>query len=192
MGRWVVVVGGCVGLAGARPRCQQLVLVGDHCQLPPTVGSDLARGEGLDVALFSGLVRAGVPTCLLGTQYRMHPAIAAFPSACFYGGRIDDGVAAAHRPPVPGFPWPRPDFPVCFLPVADHAREQGDGTSHSSPAEGEAVAAVLRGVLGAGLAPADVGVVTPYAAQVAVQRGGGVARIEGESGGGGGGGGAVV
>jgi len=25
--------------------CRMLALVGDHCQLPPTIGSDLAKGE---------------------------------------------------------------------------------------------------------------------------------------------------
>jgi len=41
--------------------CQQLVLVGDHCQLPPTVVSEEAEAEGLTLSLFERLVTAGVP-----------------------------------------------------------------------------------------------------------------------------------
>ena len=44
------------------------------------------------------LVQAGVAPCVLDTQYRMHPAIAEFPSDCFYGGRIRDGITALDRP----------------------------------------------------------------------------------------------
>lgn len=35
---------------------------------------------------------------LLDMQYRMHPAIAEFPSAQFYAGRLRTGIAAAERP----------------------------------------------------------------------------------------------
>ncbi|KDD71453.1 hypothetical protein H632_c4993p0, partial [Helicosporidium sp. ATCC 50920] len=42
---------------------------------------------------------------LLGTQYRMHPALAAFSARAFYGGQLRSGVAAADRPPVLGVDW---------------------------------------------------------------------------------------
>ena len=97
----------------------------------------------------------------------MHPAIAAFPSGCFYDGRIADGVAASARPPPGGFAWPRADFPVAFVPTPHHAREQGDGgTSKSNAGEVEAVVGVLHRLLAGGLRPDEIGVVTPYAAQV--------------------------
>jgi hypothetical protein len=51
--------------------CQQLVLVGDHHQLPPTVLSDQSQAEGLALSLFERLVQAGVSPCVLDTQYRM-------------------------------------------------------------------------------------------------------------------------
>jgi hypothetical protein len=67
--------------------CRHLVLVGDHCQLPPTVLSTRAEEEGLGVPLFSRMVACGVPPFMLDTQYRMHPGIAMFPSDLFYGGK---------------------------------------------------------------------------------------------------------
>lgn len=55
---------------------------------------------GLDVPLFNRLLSADIPSLLLDEQYRMHPAIAAFPSARWYGGRVRSGVTAEERPPV--------------------------------------------------------------------------------------------
>jgi len=47
---------------------EQLVLIGDHCQLPPTVSSDQAESEGLSQPFFTRLVQNGVTPCLLDTQ----------------------------------------------------------------------------------------------------------------------------
>ena len=58
----------------------QLVLVGDPKQLPATVLSQLAAKQGLERSLFERLQLAGHRVSLLETQYRMHPAICAFPS----------------------------------------------------------------------------------------------------------------
>jgi regulator of nonsense transcripts 1 len=105
--------------------CQQLVLVGDHHQLPPTVTSEAGKAEGMEVSLFQRLVLAGVTPLILDTQYRMHPAISQFASDCFYGGRIKDGIKGSARPAPAGIDWPRTDFPVVFIP-APYGSEQGD------------------------------------------------------------------
>ena len=78
------------------------VLVGDPAQLPPTVISRAAVQLGLDVSLFERLQGCGLCPLLLSTQYRMHPAIAAFPSAQFYGGRLHSFPRPADRPAPPG------------------------------------------------------------------------------------------
>lgn len=145
--------------------CQQLVLVGDHFQLPPTVISEQADAEQLTLSLFERLVQAGVAPALLDTQYRMHPAISQFPSDCFYGGRIRDGITAAHRPTPLGISWPRPDFPVMFLPV-DHARERSEGTSKINDAEVRVIGSLVERLLLAGLPMNEIGIVTPYGSQV--------------------------
>ena len=49
----------------------------------------------------------------------MHPAIRAFPSSRFYGGRLRDGVAAEDKRPPRGLPWPSPLGPVAFVDVDD-------------------------------------------------------------------------
>lgn len=148
--------------------CQQLVLVGDHHQLPPTVISEQAEAEGLTLSLFERLVKAGVEPCLLDTQYRMHPAISQFPSDCFYGGNIADGITARDRPDPKGVDWPRPGFPVMFIP--SHGQERSDGTSKTNSAEVEIVADVVSRLLAGGLKMSDIGIVTGYGSQVRLIR----------------------
>ena len=149
--------------------CEQLVLVGDQCQLPPTVASQRALDVGFGEPLFNRLVSLGVTPLLLDTQYRMHPAISQFPSDLFYGGRIADGIGAEARPALPGFQWPRPDWPVAFVPMT-HGQETSEGLSKFNHEEANAVVQVVNGFLAAGLPPGEIGVVTPYAAQVRVIR----------------------
>lgn len=73
--------------------CVQAVLVGDPAQLPPTVMCRAAARRGYDRSLFARLADGGYSTHLLDTQYRMHPALSAFPSSSFYSGRIRDAPA---------------------------------------------------------------------------------------------------
>lgn len=152
--------------------CRQLVLVGDHKQLRPTVVSEDAARRGLQLSLFERMLRAGVEPCMLDTQYRMHPSLAAFPSDEFYHGRLLSGEAMAPtRPQLRGFRWPRPQISVALIPST--SAEDGGGSSLSKRNSGEAssVVSVVRNFLAAGeLSARQIGVVTPYAAQVRLLR----------------------
>ena len=72
----------------------QLVLVGDHCQLGPVVMCKKAARAGLSQSLFERLVVLGTRPIRLQVQYRMHPALSAFPSNIFYEGSLQNGVTA--------------------------------------------------------------------------------------------------
>jgi AAA domain len=149
--------------------CRQLVLVGDHCQLPPTVLSTRAEEEGHGVPLFSRMVACGVPPYMLDTQYRMHPGIAMFPSDLFYGGLLRNGVSAPERRPLAGFPWPREEFPVAFIPVK--GVEMDDGVSKYNEDEANAACEAVSMLLQGGqCSVSDIAVVTPYAAQARLIR----------------------
>ena len=155
--------------------CRQLVLVGDHHQLPPTVVSKRAEEEGLANSLFGRLADAGCKTFLLDTQYRMHPAIADFPASKFYHGGLksDVNLHSGTRPIPPGFAWPRPMWPVCFMAVKN-GYEGESGNSYNNDAEAQAVRKILREILshrGGGLEPLnpiDCCVITPYSGQVSL------------------------
>ena len=139
------------------------VLVGDHRQLPPTVLSAAAMRGGFGRSLFDRLVAQGEPASLLTLQYRMHPALSAFPSAQFYGGQLRDAVAAADRPPPAGLPIA--GAPLAFVAVRGGA-EETRGRSKCNRKEAEAVAAAVTALLrGGGVAADGVGVISAYAAQ---------------------------
>ena len=79
--------------------CRQLVLVGDHCQLGPVVMCKKAARAGLSQSLFERLVVLGIRPIRLQVQYRMHPALSAFPSNIFYEGSLQNGVSASKWQP---------------------------------------------------------------------------------------------
>jgi len=144
---------------------RQVALVGDHKQLPPTVISRIAEQEGLSTSMFDRLVQRGVRPWLLDVQYRMHPAIAAFPSHTFYEGKLQTGISSASRPAVRGIPWPNEAAPLCFVPAG--GREVKEGVSYSNQAEAQEVGRIVKLLLDAGeVTEEHIGVISPYAAQV--------------------------
>ena len=148
----------------------QIVMLGDQNQLPPTV---LSRAPGYDafMPLFTRLVKDGVTPFLLDTQYRMHPTIAQLPSDLFYAGRLASGIDASARLPPHGFRWPRDGWNVAMVPVEDRAGERSaQGTSYANDAEADVTAQVAEDFLRGGLRPSEIGVISPYSAQVQLLR----------------------
>ncbi len=116
---------------------RQIVLVGDHRQLPPTVISRRAEKGGLDRSLFERLVEMGIAPLMLTTQYRMHPSISDFPNKRFYDGKLEDGV------------------------------DKSDRAAPAGMLEASWVVKILMGLIEeGGLEFQDIGIVTPYAGQV--------------------------
>jgi len=147
--------------------CRQLILVGDHKQLPPTVISREAERGGLGRSLFDRLIKCGMPTHMLTTQYRMHPTIREFPSARFYDNKLEDGCTPAERPPAAGFLWPDWDKPVAFVPIEGFEVEDEEGKSKSNIDEAAKVVSIVDDLLAAGdITTQDIGVISPYNGQV--------------------------
>ena len=150
-------------IRGAR----QIVLVGDHKQLPPTVLSFRAEEKGLKRSLFERLVDLGIEPFLLTKQYRMHPSISKFPNKQFYSSKLIDGVNAGSRPAPAGLLWPDWDNPVAFIPIEGGELVSPDGTSRENPVEVSWVLKITEDLLEAGeLTKKDIGIITPYAGQV--------------------------
>lgn len=67
----------------------KLVMAGDHCQLPPTIKSLWAAREGLQQTLFEKTVnRNRDATLMLDMQYRMPELIMGFSNARFYKNKL--------------------------------------------------------------------------------------------------------
>ena len=128
---------------------RRVILIGDPQQLPATVISLDAKRRGYDLSLFERLHRGGHVPRILRTQYRMHPAIRAFPSAHFYGNALRDGerVLRSTRTPAgaaggaPGFLAPAGAnetrlAPYAFFDLLDGQQTRGaDSRSLRNQAE---------------------------------------------------------
>ena len=147
--------------------CRQLILVGDHKQLPPTVISKVAEDGGLGRSLFERLIECGLEAHMLTTQYRMHPTIREYPSARFYDGRLEDGCRSEERPPAAGFLWPDWDHPVAFVPIEGSEIVDEESSSKSNLDEAAKVLSIVNNLLSTGdITASEIGVITPYNGQV--------------------------
>ncbi|KAK9863459.1 hypothetical protein WJX84_011464 [Apatococcus fuscideae] len=155
--------------------CEAALMVGDACQLPPTVISSQAEEAELKVSMFERLQAAGLVPLLLDIQYRMHPAIAAFPSRTFYRGALLSHPTPADRPAPAGFSWPKAHKPVAFVQSNGPERRtgtQGDIAAAASLAnntEARLVATIVSRLMAADphlTSGAGIGVITPYSGQV--------------------------
>jgi len=95
--------------------------------------------------------------------------IAAFSAAEFYHGKLKTGITAADRPPLQGFRWPQKDAGIAFR--HSEGPESREGESRQNLREAEIVLEILADVLAEKeLGVLDVGIVSPYAAQVRLLR----------------------
>lgn len=150
-GGWWCLDSSPFDLSRIRPP-SQLILVGDHCQLGPVVMCKKAAKAGLSQSLFERLVVLGIRPIRLQVQYRMHPALSAFPSNIFYEGSLQNGVTAGEiraRVQAPGLglgtrgkaPVPHCTYPdahptalaLCTQLTASRRASTSSGHSPTSP-----------------------------------------------------------
>ena len=141
--------------------CDQLVLVGDPRQLPPTVLSEDASRLGLSMSLFERLERAGHEVLMLTVQYRMHPEIRRFPSQYFYHDKLVDGEGFKHLQLEGRY---RALRPVTFLDTV-LGTEEKHGTSFVNDTEAQLTVRIVAALLEF-VSRKEVAVITPYKAQV--------------------------
>ena len=161
--------------------CAQLALVGDHKQLPPVLHSTDARTAGLSTSLFERLLRgktvhgtdaAPVPSTMLDVQFRMHPALASFPNQEFYGGALYDAPSTHTLRPYETIFGARDaqdhPLPVTLVTHTSVAPQSDAGVSPYNQPQADLVLEVACDLLERNptLCGADIGIVTPYEAQV--------------------------
>ncbi len=120
------------------PRASKVVFIGDHKQLPPVLSVRATNlQEKLKVSLFERLVERAI---MLRTQYRMHPAIAAFPSRYFYNSELRSGsdMQQKRRLAFEAMPHMFADagqFPIRFVQVQGIERNLRRGTLRTEDSE---------------------------------------------------------
>lgn len=156
---------------------EEVVMAGDHRQLPPTVKNQDATE--LEDTLFERLAEENPEIkSLLTRQYRMHRKIMDFSSHEFYDGRLeaDDSVRehtlADLDFKVDASDWSevlQPEEPIVFIDTTGiDAKESSrpGSTSKQNQEEAEIVQEISEETLHAGLSENDIAVIAPYDDQV--------------------------
>ncbi|XP_058090437.1 uncharacterized protein LOC131236919 isoform X2 [Magnolia sinica] len=149
---------------------QHAVLIGDERQLPSLVKSKVSEEAGFGRSLFERLGLLGHQKHLLNMQYRMHPAISAFPNAKFYGGQILDGPNVTDASYEQHYLQGSMYGAYSFIHIADGREEKDDvGNSRKNMVEVAVVLKIIRSLFksweGTGRS-LSIGVVSPYSSQV--------------------------
>lgn len=149
-------------------RANRVVLAGDPLQLPPTVKSDEAQRKGLGVTMIERLINTIPNVALLDVQYRMHEQIMGFSNARFYEGQLQaDASVAQHLLPI------AMNEPIEFIDTAGCGFEElqdDESKSLSNPEEANILQKHLDSLLNEGEPINDIGIISPYKAQVLLLR----------------------
>ncbi|KAJ7942731.1 UvrD-like Helicase, ATP-binding domain, P-loop containing nucleoside triphosphate hydrolase [Quillaja saponaria] len=152
------------------PGIRHAILVGDECQLPATVKSNVSQEAGFGRSLFERLSLLGHSKHLLNIQYQMHPSISFFPNSYFYLNQIIDAPNVKRKSYEKHY-LPLPMFgPYSFINIVGGREELDDaGRSRRNMIEVAIVMKILKKLHKAFVSPKvklSIGVVSPYAAQV--------------------------
>lgn len=174
---------------------KRLIIAGDNLQLPPTVKSSTldsptpqgvvmspALHRSLEVTLFDRIVRecnGDAYKKLLDTQYRMNEAIMAFPSHELYEGKLkaDLSVKNILLQDMPNVqPTDETSAPCIWYDTqgGDYPEQMDESENPLTDSMGSkynemeilAVKKHLDLLITAGVSPHEIGVISPYAAQV--------------------------
>ena len=152
----------------------RVILAGDHCQLPPTVKSIMALKGGLGKTLMERIVENKPETVtLLKMQYRMNEQIMKFSSEWFYNGMVESAPTVSHRGILDY------DTPMMWIDTAEcDGKEEfvGENFGRINRTEAELTLQTLQQylekigkqrILDESI---DVGIISPYRAQVQLLR----------------------
>lgn len=152
----------------------RVILAGDHYQLPPTVKSIMALKGGLGKTLMERIVENKPETVtLLKMQYRMNEQIMKFSSEWFYHGMVESAPTVSHRGILDY------DTPMMWIDTAEcNGKEEfvGENFGRINRAEAELTLQTLQQylekigkqrILEESI---DVGIISPYRAQVQLLR----------------------
>jgi len=112
-------------------KAKKVVFAGDHCQLSPTIKSNLAAKNGLSTTLLEKSVALHPEAVvLLEEQYRMNEIIMGYSSKIFYENKLKAHESVAHRLLAADEPA------LAFIDTAGCGfEEKSEGTSTVNPEE---------------------------------------------------------
>ncbi|XP_053208164.1 DNA-binding protein SMUBP-2-like [Panonychus citri] len=147
------------------------ILSGDHYQLPPTVISQTAAKEGLEVTLMERLLSRfdhENVVRMLTVQYRMHQKIMEWSSKSFYSNKLTAHHSVKNQsmskisnltdcPPLLLI-----DTAGCDMPELDHTSKESKGNEY----EASIAALYVNYLIIRGVEPESIGIITPYNLQI--------------------------
>ncbi|XP_053208693.1 DNA-binding protein SMUBP-2-like [Panonychus citri] len=151
------------------------ILAGDHYQLPPTIISETAAKEGLELTLMERLLSRfdhEKVVRMLTVQYRMHQKIMEWSSKSFYSNKLTAHQSVENQsmseisnltdcPPLLLI-----DTAGCDMPELDLEEEESKGNEH----EADIAASYVTYLITNGVKPEHIGIITPYNLQVELIR----------------------
>ncbi|KAG2687030.1 hypothetical protein I3760_09G034700 [Carya illinoinensis] len=149
------------------------ILAGDHLQLPPTIQSVEAERKGLGRTLFERLadMYGNEVVSMLTVQYRMHELIMNWSSKELYGSKIKAHPSvAAHMlfdlEDVKRTTSTEPTILLIDIAGCDMDEKKDEEDSTLNEGEAEVAIAHAKRLVQSGVQASDIGIITPYAAQV--------------------------
>ncbi len=149
----------------AMRRGARFVFIGDQKQLPPVL---LARSilDDIPGSIFAKLTLHNVDSVMLTDTYRLNRELAAWPSRSFYGGRLRPAgpnrerklVLKARLDADPFDAVLRAPASAVYIPTRDPSARS------RNPQEAQLVASLCAAAIEGGLAPREIGIVTPFRA----------------------------
>ena len=145
-------------------KSEKVVFAGDPLQFPPTVKSEKAKKEGLDVTLMEKCLQRISNINLLDTQYRMNEVIMGFSNQQFYANELkaDESVKfislVGHE-----------DLQLEFIDTAGcgfDEKHPDESSSLFNEGEFDILQKHLNNLLETVSDPFSVGIISPYKAQV--------------------------
>lgn len=155
------------------------VLAGDHCQLPPTIKSAEAARSGLAVTLFERIITSErLKDCsrMLSVQYRMHADICDWASREMYHSKLqtDESVASHNLRDLHRDTSTDDELDNMVLLLVDTAgcvmEEEECSGSYRNQGEAKIVKMHVDRLMAHGLHPSQIGIITPYNAQLELLR----------------------
>lgn len=152
-------------------KAKRVVFAGDHFQLPPTVKSQKAGKSGLEITLFEKAIHRNTADIMLQMQYRMNELIMQFSSRYFYKNSLIANGKVKHWGIIPD------DSIMEFIDTAGCGFDEALNPQSKSIYNVEEAELLVQHLddylnlingLGWENDIKDIGIISPYMAQVAV------------------------